>query len=254
MNNVKVDWRIQVAYYRKFIFVIICTILAAVFFIVSYGINTATNIGLIESSYNLIINPVFRGLTCLMYFLAAIISLYKLSFKRRTKHYLFFAFIALCFVEEIAVCFSLLAAMIIAFVALAFYFASCFLFKKIIWKRVPYVLIFYVFIFLLINLLFALKVFEQNILYWVIANFYGLLLFSNLAYAVSIFISVKDKHSLIPLLAIIFFSISDLLWMFVFFLPASGVLLNSLVFFGMLSNYCSMFMNAFNLQKMLYFN
>lgn len=254
MKNVKIDWKIQIAYYQKFLFTIICIFLSILFFVISFVFETINHFDGLNSYSNLY--TIFKSLTSFVFVITTCYSLFKLSFKRKIQHYLFAVFVFFCFAGDVAINFNFLAGMLAFFVAHIFYIISCFFISKFPIKKIVFAIFAYAAVLLIVNLMFGFNIFNNDdVLYWVAVNFYALVLTTSLILSVFIYVDKQSLYALYQMIAMSLFLVSDALLMFNHFLVdvyKSSDLTVLLNFFVLLTYYTSMNISGINLKKIIY--
>ncbi|MDE5767673.1 MAG: lysoplasmalogenase [Malacoplasma sp.] len=253
MKSVRVDWKIQLAYYQKFLFTVACIFLSLVLFIITFVFETINHFNKSELYSNLY--TIFKSLTSFVFVVMMFYSIFKLKFKRKIQHYFFMVFVLFCFMGDISINFNFLAGIIAFFAAHIFYIISCFFVSKFPIKKMLFSLLIYVVVLLVVNLMFGLNIFNNQPLYWVAVNFYALVLTTSLVLSIYIYTDKQSLYALYQLIALALFLVSDTLLMFNHFLVdnyKTDELIVSLNFFVLLTYYISMNISSINLKKITY--
>lgn len=243
MNTIKSDHKTKIAYYKLFWLPILLLFFGFIFFVLTY-VFEVKNFGTIYTIFKGLTSACFLGSACFWYL--------KIKPKQKLKNHLFLAFVFMCFISDIGININFVLGMGLFFIAHLLYIASCFFIVKINLKKTLWYIPIYVLSLILINLMFGLKIFNQNTILWVFTNFYALVLATSLVYTIYIYLEYKNIHTYVQLIAISLFVTSDILLMFNSFLEPSYLatdVSNTLSFFVLLLYYSSMNINAYNLKN-----
>lgn len=246
MENFKYDLKTRTSYFQHSLFVV-------VFSLLSFSLVLATIIISLFAN-DFIIYTILKGMASLSFVVIGAYSLFKLKTSQtlNSKHFIFLGFLFVCFISDIAININFISGMATFFIAQCLFIWFCTYIYKINFKKSYFLLVAYVPILVLINVLFGLKIFEQNTIIWIFTNIYGITLLTSFLYSIIIFYKNQNYVSLTIMLSLLLFVCSDLSLMFEQFLVDKYKVSSVYTFlncFVLSSYYLSMNLNAVNLKN-----